>query len=134
METKERILKAAMARIGDGDFDFSMREIGSELGVSSGSLFHAFGTRNALVSACFASGVATYQAAVSPLLDPGEPVAAIDAWIAAHARWVEANAELARFLFTSSPSELDVVARDQLAEHNTAFLAAQGRVVGRCSI
>lgn len=128
MDTKERILKAGLAYIDEGRFDFSMREIGTELGISSGSLFHAYASRNALLGACFATGIAAYQAAVTPLLDTGDPVGAIDAWIGAHAGWVEANPELARFLFSSSPSDLDPAARDELAKSNEDFLAAQAKL------
>jgi acyl-CoA thioester hydrolase len=128
VSTKARILEHTVDILSDRDVQsLIMRDIAGDLSISSGSLFHAFPNKQALLAACFAEGIRRYHDQAIEALEQGdEPVGALRAFIAAHLVWVESNAGLARFLFTSLPTEVDKEAKALAASTNRRFVDALG--------
>jgi acyl-CoA thioester hydrolase len=127
-DTKTRILKHTLGILSDRDAQsLIMRDIAGDLNISSGSLFHAFPNKQALLAACFAEGIRRYHdEAIKALERTDEPIGALRALIAAHLLWIEGNAGLARFLFTSLPTEVDTDAKALATQTNRRFAAALG--------
>ena len=121
--TRQRILDEATAQLLErGYSNFTIASVRDALGLSSGSMFHAFASKPALAAEVFVSGMRSYQrAAMEAIADLDEPVAAVEAWIEAHLRWVSGHRDLARFLFATQPDEVMAAAAGPLAEANDAF-------------
>ncbi|MEA2057734.1 MAG: thioesterase family protein [Actinomycetota bacterium] len=130
MSTKARILEHTVGILSDIDAQsLTMRDIAGDLSISSGSLFHAFPNKQALLAACFAEGIRRYHdQAIEALEQGGEPVGALRAFIAAHLFWVEGNAGLARFLFSPLPTGVNKEAKALAASTNRRFVDALGNL------
>ena len=126
MATRELILEAATRAIVEvGYAAFTMTAIGKELGISSGSLFHAFPSKPALAAAVYVEGMAEYQRVATEAIDAARgPRRAVRAWVATHLAWIEEHRALARFLFSTLPPEVRSAAAGPLAGHNRRFFAA----------
>ncbi|WP_063021743.1 TetR/AcrR family transcriptional regulator [Nocardia niwae] len=130
MRTRERILAEATRQLlAKGYPSFTMAGVRDRLGLSSGSMFHAFGSKAELAAAVYVSGMLGYQRTVLERLDaPGATAEqAIRAMLAAHLGWVEDHRDLARFLFATLPDEVALAAQPQLAQHNRDFFGALAR-------
>ncbi|MGY1930844.1 TetR/AcrR family transcriptional regulator [Nocardia gipuzkoensis] len=130
MRTRERILAEATEQLlAKGYPAFTVAGVRDRLGLSSGSMFHAFGSKAELAAAVYVAGMLDYQRAVLDRLDaPGiDAEQAIRAMLAAHLGWVEDHRELARFLFATPPDEVARSAEPELAQHNRTFFGALER-------
>lgn len=99
--TPERILDAALQAFdSDGFAAVTVAAICRRAGVSNGSLFHHFGSKDGIAAALYLHGIRAYQdhlrAALRGAADARGGVAAV---VAAHQAWAEAEPALARFLF-----------------------------------
>lgn len=124
--TRRRILDEATAQLlARGYSAFTIAGVRDRLGLSSGSMFHAFASKPALVAAVYVEGMRNYQeSAIAAIEGRADPVGAIEDWIAAHLRWVSTHPELARFLFATQPPEVMDEAALPLADANAAFSTA----------
>ncbi|WP_040865237.1 TetR/AcrR family transcriptional regulator [Nocardia exalbida] len=130
MRTRERILAEATEQLlAKGYPSFTMAGVRDRLGLSSGSMFHAFGSKAELAAAVYVCGMLDYQRTVLDHLDAPDigPERAIRAMLAAHLGWVQDHRDLARFLFATLPDEVARAAEPELAQHNRAFFAALRR-------
>ncbi|MGK8520225.1 TetR/AcrR family transcriptional regulator [Nocardia asteroides] len=130
MRTRERILAEATRQLlAKGYPAFTVAGVRDRLGLSSGSMFHAFGSKAELAAAVYVSGMLDYQRTVSQCLEAGDLGAeeAIRALLAAHLGWVEDHRDLARFLFATLPDEVAHIAEPELAQHNRVFFGALER-------
>lgn len=124
--TKERILAEATRQLTSiGYAGFTVAGVREALGLSSGSMFHAFSSKAALAAAVYVGGMADYQRAVTHAITRApDPERALRAWIATDAAWIEDHRDLARYMFTTLPDEVMAEATAALAEHNASFYAA----------
>ncbi|WP_174186681.1 TetR/AcrR family transcriptional regulator [Nocardia barduliensis] len=130
MRTRERILAEAARQLpAKGYPAFTMAGVRDRLGLSSGSMFHAFGSKAELAAAVYVAGMLDYQRAVLDRVDAHGIGAqqAIRGMLAAHLGWVEDHRDLARFLFATLPDEVARVAEPELAQHNRTFFGALER-------
>jgi AcrR family transcriptional regulator len=130
VRTRERILAEATEQLlAKGYPSFTMAGVRDRLGLSSGSMFHAFGSKAELAAAVYVSGMLDYQRTVLEDLDAPEigPEQAIRVMLAAHLGWVQDHRDLARFLFATLPDEVARAAEPELAQHNRAFFGALRR-------
>jgi AcrR family transcriptional regulator len=81
----------------------SMRAVRLRAGVSNGSLFHLFPTRQDLELAVVASGLAEHQAVVLAVLDRAEGVRTV---VHDHLDWVAQNRQIAVLLLGALPGQL----------------------------
>ena len=124
--TRQRILDEATDQlVAKGYTAFTIAGVRDALELSSGSMFHAFPSKPALVGEVFVQGMRDYQdVAIAAITATAEPSRAIDAWIDAHLSWVGEHRELARFLFATQPDEVIAVSAGGLADANAAFYKA----------
>lgn len=126
MTTRQRILEEATGQLlAKGYAAFTIAAVRDALGLSSGSMFHAFASKPALVGEVFVQGMRDYQdVAIAAITAAVEPSRAIDAWIDAHLSWVGEHRDLARFLFATQPEEVIAASAGGLADANAAFYKA----------
>ncbi len=124
--TRERIVEEATEQLlGCGYDAFTMASVRDALELSSGSMFHAFGSKPELVAEVFVRGMQDYQRTAIEAIDSNDQaVRAVEAWIDAHLRWVTKNPDLARFLFSTQPDAVRESAAMPLEEANNAFYAS----------
>ncbi|WP_328407650.1 TetR/AcrR family transcriptional regulator [Nocardia sp. NBC_00403] len=129
MNTRDRIRAEATRQLLDNGYTrFTITAVREALGLSSGSMFHAFASKPALAAAVYVDGMRDYQRAALAALDSEtDPMAALVAMLDAHLDWVQQHRELARFLFATLPEEVAREARPALADPNREFFAALGR-------
>ncbi|MEZ5246076.1 MAG: TetR/AcrR family transcriptional regulator [Acidimicrobiales bacterium] len=126
MTTRERILNEATRQLLElGYSAFTMVSVRDALGLSSGSMFHAFESKPALVAEIYVEGMRRYQStAIEALTSTPDPVAAVESLVETHLCWVRDNRELARFLFSTQPDEVIDAAAPTLTDANTVFFSA----------
>jgi AcrR family transcriptional regulator len=134
-DTRERILAEATRQIlRDGYAACSVASVRDALGLSSGSMFHAFPSKPALAAAVYVEGMAGYQrVACAAMRRHGEVEQALRRFIATHLAWIEDHRELARFLFATLPDEVAAEASKPLEQHNLAFFAGEAALFERAT-
>jgi AcrR family transcriptional regulator len=123
MMPRERILSAALDLFdGQGVGRTSVAAVCREAGVSNGSFFHAFATKEALCAELYLAALESYHramvASVADALDAPEGVARL---VRAHLDWVVDSRTHARFLFEQSRSEWIAHVRERQALENEHF-------------
>ncbi len=94
-------------------------------GVSNGTLFHHFPSRQRLTTAVVAAGMADHQTALLQTLHAaGEVDDAIRQTVLRHLRWVEDDPELARLLLSTTPETLRADLDGPALTVNREFFAA----------
>lgn len=121
--TRGRILDAALHEFDEKGYEATtVAGICRRAGVSNGSFFHAFPSKEAVAAAVFLAALGAYHAALAAAVAgdtaPAEGVAAL---VSAHVRWVMDNRRQARFMFLHTP-HADGGQADQAAQ-NVRFRA-----------
>lgn len=94
-------------------------EIRREAGVSNGSFFHAFPSKQALAAALFIEALRCYHAAMMAALTPAQSAAdGISSLISTHVEWVVGNRSDALFMFEKSRAEWLADVRDAQSASN----------------
>ena len=102
--------------------------IRSRAGISNGSFFHFFSSKEALAAAIFLEALRSYHDAMAQSVSEDAGAAeGVALLVRAHLRWVIKQRRLARFLFEQSRSEWLTHIRDQQRSSNVAFRAAMDR-------
>lgn len=119
------ILAEATRQLGEGGYAaFTVASVRDALGLSSGSMFHAFASKAALAAAVYVEGMAAYQAeALAAIQGAPSAQAAVCAWVNTHLVWIERNRELSRYLFSTLPADVFEEAAQPLAAHNERYYA-----------
>jgi len=126
---RERIIAVACAHFLEHGFeDARVASIQAEAGVSNGSFFHHFPTKDALGAHVYLGIVADYQASMLDVL--GGPPALIESPIAIerlirrHLAWVVGQRERAAYVFNASRTEWAELVSQELQALNGRFLDA----------
>jgi len=126
LDTRARILGEATRQLAElGYASFTVAAVRDALGLSSGSMFHAFASKASLAAAVFVEGMSDYQRAASQVIhgvDDAE--SAVRTLVAVHLAWIEDHRALARHLFGTLPDEVMSLAKDPLAARNVEFFAS----------
>lgn len=98
--SRQRALDAALALFeAQGVANTTIEEVRDRSGVSVGSLYHHFGSRDGIVAALFEDLLSQYRAHVLVALGDSEDARALlDGFVQAHIGWAVANPAAARFL------------------------------------
>jgi AcrR family transcriptional regulator len=126
-DTRERILQAALRSfLADGYEQTTVARIREGSGVSNGALFHHFASKDAVAEALFVKGIASFQEGLWDLLAqrPRTLRAAVRGTIEHQLRWVEANTDLARFVYSRGHLDWSSPGGAEVAELNEAIGAA----------
>jgi AcrR family transcriptional regulator len=126
LPARERILAAALPLfLEHGLANVRTETIREAAGVSNGSLFHAFPTKEAIAVALYVEAIGSYQGALLHELDPSRQAAdVIRALVLAHWRWVAAHEAQARFLFEMGRPDWHAEAGARTRDLNTMLEAA----------
>jgi AcrR family transcriptional regulator len=129
--TRELIVGAAASCVSDGLWEtVSLRDVRDRAGVSNGSLFHHFATRQELERAVVAAALNDHQRALLDALGSA-PKRGVTGVVRRHLHWVADNPGTARLLLSTPPDVLrDVVSIESLQE-NRQFFQAVGRWLAR---
>lgn len=121
--TRASILEAALATFHAVGFDrATVAQIRSAAGVSNGSFFHFFASKELLAAELFLEALRDYHAAMSAALPTrGGAASGIDALLRAHVEWVVTNPAAARFLFEQAQAEWLAPVRDLQTQLNAGF-------------
>lgn len=102
-DPKALILDAALSTFVAVGFEHAtIANICARAGVSNGALFHHFPSKDAIAEALYLRGIASYQEGLVRALDDHRAMAAritIRAAVEHHLKWVEANRDLAWFMY-----------------------------------
>ncbi|MDE2363244.1 MAG: TetR/AcrR family transcriptional regulator [Hyphomicrobiales bacterium] len=123
MTTRAKIEAAGLALIDEQGFEAAtVGAIREKAGVSNGSFFHFFRSKEELAAALFLDAIRRYHRAMLAALahDPGAE-AGIAALVRAHFQWVIENQKQARFLFEHARSEWIESVRDNQREENEIY-------------
>ena len=105
----------------------SMAELCRAAKVSNGTLFHFFGSKDALVAALYLRALEAYQETIARTLEAA-PTArdGVRDLVRAHVRWVLANPGPARTLHELRRGEAEQAVDAAIAERNDTFAARVG--------
>lgn len=126
-DTKDLILRAALAAFTRLGYEAAtIADIRAASGVSNGSVFHHFGSKEGIAEALYLDGIRRYQAGLLAVLKRHrrDAAAGIRAVVRYHLDWVTANRELARFLFEIGRPDWHGARSIELRAANDAFTAA----------
>jgi AcrR family transcriptional regulator len=102
-DPKELVLDTALATFATvGYAQATIAEIRTRAGISNGALFHHFPSKDAIAEALYLRGIASYQEGLLRALDRHRGTdarATIRAAVHHHLAWVEANRDLAWFMY-----------------------------------
>jgi AcrR family transcriptional regulator len=125
--TRTRILDAALACFLETGYErTTIARIRAHSGVSNGTLFHHFPTKEAIADALYVESIADFQEGLWRLLArrPRSLRAAVRGMIAHQIEWIETNAERARFVYTRGTLEGESPGSAELEEMNRKFASA----------
>lgn len=125
MTTRETLLTAALSLFDEQGFErTTVASICRVSGVSNGSFFHAFASKEELGAALFLAALSNYHAALLAVLQsrPGA-LAGVPKLVNAHLNWVVDQRPQARLLFEQSRAQWLAGSRVQQCQINDDFRA-----------
>ena len=124
--TRERILAAAREVFAERGLPAAtMQEIRQRAGVSNGSLFHFFPTKEAVSAAVYLDAITSYQAGLIELLEaPAAPEATVRGIVRYHLDWTVRHRATARFLLELGHAPPGTALAEQVAAANARLRAA----------
>jgi AcrR family transcriptional regulator len=126
-DTRARILDAALECFLETGYEQApVTRIRELSGVSNGTLFHYFPTKDAIADALYLEAIADFQEGLQRLLAerPRSLRTAVRGVIAHQIEWIEANADRARFVYTRGTLDGDTPGGAQLDEMNRNLATA----------
>jgi AcrR family transcriptional regulator len=126
-DTRGRILDAALACFLEAGYEqTTVARIRARSGVSNGTLFHRFPTKEAIADALYLESMASFQDGLWRLLArrPRSLRAAVGGTISHQVEWIEANVDRARFVYTRGTLDVDSPGSAELEEMNRKLAAA----------
>jgi AcrR family transcriptional regulator len=129
ISARDRILAAALPLFVERGFaNVRSEDVRAAAGVSNGSLFHAFPTKDAIAVALYVGAIGDYQGALLAEIERGRPAAeTVRALVLAHWKWVAAHEAEARFLFEMGRPDWHAGAAARTQALNDGFEAAYAR-------
>jgi len=123
------ILSSARAALVDRGVEATaIDDLRRATGLSVGSLYHRFGSKEGLAAAVYAEALGAYQAeAIAVLRANSEAEGGVRGLVRAHLAWHEANPDRARFLHENGGLARREPGRAMVAEPNAEFLGEAGR-------
>ncbi|WP_018653565.1 TetR/AcrR family transcriptional regulator [Actinomadura flavalba] len=120
---RDRILRAALTCFArDGAATTTLTALRAEAGVSVGSFYHHFQSKEEVVAALFTDALAGYHRAfLAELRRHPAPGDAVAAGVALHVRWCLDHPQEARFLLMERPPQRDEPGAEALAAQNRDF-------------
>lgn len=130
--SEDQILNAASHLLAtDGPRSLRMASVAKHMGAPSGSIYHRFDSRDALIASLWLRAVERFQRAIAPAFEEGAPVAAVRRLGTTVVTWARENPIEASLLLLHRSSDLlkDGWPED-LSDRNRQQRAWLGRMVG----
>ncbi len=128
--TREAIVQAAVACAAAGDWEgTSLQAVRQRAGLSNGSLFHYFPTRQDLTTAVVAAALQDHHRVLLAELS-ADAEAGVTAVVRRHLQWVQDNAALARLLLGAPAALLRAAVPETALEDNRRFFTAVSAWLG----
>jgi AcrR family transcriptional regulator len=127
VETRRRILDAALEAFADGGFEqTTVAQIRARSGVSNGALFHHFASKEAIADALYVEAIASFHAGIWELVRgrPGSLRAAVRGTISHQLEWVEGNQRLAKLVYARDQLDPDSASAATLSSLNRELASA----------
>ena len=123
------ILRAALACFTEsGIAGTGIADIQERAGVSVGSLYHHFGSKENLAATLYLEGIRDYQGGIVAIMkNRGSAREGIHAIVRYHLSWVKKNDDWARFLFRERHADFMGDAGGEIAAMNRDFIDSMGR-------
>lgn len=123
MSTRDQILDAALLLFTESGFTAtSVSAVRQEAGVSNGSFFHAFSSKEELGAALYLRSLESYHAHIIQSLDTNAGAAeGIASIVRAHVAWVVEESQQAQFLFGQAQTYWINAIREQQGQDNERF-------------
>lgn len=125
--TREDILSSAADLIDARGFDgFSISDLTAASGVSNGSIYHHFGSKDAVLVELLVRAIGRYQDELLAVLDvhPTDAEAGVRSVVSFHLGWAEKHRSDAQLLLDHRDTANSPAARAVLQKLNRRFLAA----------
>lgn len=122
--TRERVLTSAATLAARTGFDeLSLAELSASSGVSNGSIYHHFGSKDGVLAALLCRIVENNQAVLRAVLDahPEDARAGVLETVAQQLHWVQTHRDDARLLIDHREQVTRGPGRDQVRELNHHF-------------
>jgi len=118
---REALVKSAMEWVTEGAWDStSLRAVRERAGVSNGSLFHHFPTRQDLTAAVVGEALEEHQRVLLAQLGTDAELGVTGA-VRQHLSWVDDNRQVARLLLSAPPELLRLSLSGPVVESNRRF-------------
>jgi AcrR family transcriptional regulator len=126
LTSAEKILHAARLILDtEGFAALTVAAVCARAGVSNGSFFHAFASKDVLAAHLWIDCLTSYHdAMITALARRPAPEAGIKALVMAHLKWVETNRPAALLMFRHAQAEWRELVRDRQAAENQRFAQA----------
>ena len=123
--TRNGIVAAALALTAEHGWEAtSLQAVREGAGVSNGTLFHHFPSREDLASAMLGAAMSDHHRDLLAELHGADSAEkAVTAVVARHLRWVADNRQLARLLLSASPHEVRGTVSADAVDANRRFFA-----------
>ncbi len=123
-ETQRVIIQAALSCFSERGFaQTTMADIRRTADVSNGSLYHHFGSKDALAAAVYLQGIIDYQQGVLAALEEETGArAGVEAMVRHHLRWVSRQREWAIYLTRMRHAAFIDEVETPMAEQNRQFM------------
>jgi AcrR family transcriptional regulator len=119
--TRSLIVEAAAAYVADGSWEtVPLRDVRDRAGVSNGSLFHYFATRQELERAVLGAALNDHQRALLSELGTA-PKRGVTGVVRRHLQWVAENPGIARLLLNTQPDVVRDAASPETLQSNRQF-------------
>jgi AcrR family transcriptional regulator len=118
--TRRAILKAALECFADKGFaETTLDDVHRRSGISIGSIYHHFGSKEQIGGALYVEGLRDYQQSViSALKRSSDARTAIRSIVISHLEWIRANPVWSEYLFENRPSKFVVATELQIRQLN----------------
>ncbi|MBY9068366.1 TetR/AcrR family transcriptional regulator [Hyphomonas sp. WL0036] len=126
ISSAEKIMLAARQILdADGFAGLTVAAVCARAGVSNGSFFHAFASKDALAAHLWIDCLSSYHnAMIAAVAGNPAPEEGLRALVLAHLKWVEANRPAALLMFRHVQAEWRELVRDRQGAENQRFGAA----------
>jgi len=133
MDRRSLIVDAALASSAEVGWQAtSLQSVRERAGVSNGTLFHYFPTRDELTAAVVSAGLVNHQDALLDELHAATTThAGVVGVVVRHLNWVEANPHLAHLLLSTSPKLLRTGIDPSAVDSNRRFFDEIGDWLSR---
>jgi AcrR family transcriptional regulator len=123
--SRDRIVEAAVILTAEKGWEtIPLHAVRQRAGVSNGTLFHHFPSREDLASAVVAAGMSAHEADLLAELHAGASTReAVLGLVQQHLRWIGHNQHLARLLLSAAPHTLRAELPAPTVSANRAFFA-----------